>query len=137
VCVTSMADDRLAALYGRRRWSEMYQAAHRVRPLLNQRRIVITCAIPLPGLEPTEVVYSPPRTQREQTMEKLERTARSLLDEHGYVTRGDLARVAGIHKSTVGYYWYGLVDRLNLHLGEITVPSARYPKGRPTQAALR
>jgi hypothetical protein len=47
VGVTSMADRRLAPIYEHWRWSEMLQAAHRVRPIENPWSIVVLCSIPL------------------------------------------------------------------------------------------
>jgi hypothetical protein len=68
VSVRTMRDERLAPMYDWWRWSEMFQAAHRVRPILNQRRVVVLCAIPVEGLAPTSVTYTP---RRAKTLGKL------------------------------------------------------------------
>jgi hypothetical protein len=110
----------------------MYQAAHRVRPLLNKRRIVVTCAIPLANLEPTDVSYS---NRKDRTMDKLREAARRLIQKQGEFSRQDLAHEAGVHRTTIGRYWYDLIEIENLRIIEIAVPSDRYPGGRMSEAA--
>jgi predicted HTH transcriptional regulator len=110
----------------------MYQAAHRVRPLLNKRRIVVTCAIPLANLEPTTVSYC---NRKNRTMDKLREAARRLIQEQGYFSRQDLAHEAGVNRTTVGRHWYDLIEIEGLKIEEIAVPSDRYPGGRITEAA--
>jgi uncharacterized RmlC-like cupin family protein len=133
VAVSSMRDERLAPIYEHWRWSEMYQAAHRVRPILNKRRIVVVCAIPLAGLEPTTASYS---NGKWQTRNKLGTAAGRLIREQGFFTRQGLAEAAGVHKTTVGRHWSDLVRALGLRVVERAVPSARYPGGRVTETAM-
>ena len=110
----------------------MYQAAHRVRPLLSKRRIVVACAIPLANLEPTTVSYS---NGKWGTMDQLRAAVKHLIQERGYITRADLAEKTGVHRTTAGRYWYDLVESENLRIIEIDVPSERYPGGRMSEAA--
>jgi hypothetical protein len=133
VSVRSMKDKRLAPIYDRWRWSEMYQAAHRVRPLLNKRHIVVACAVPLDGLKPTFASYSNDRLNKH---DKLYATADRLLKERGYFTRKDLELEAGVHKSTVSRHWPKLIKSLDLLIVKIPVPSKRYPNGRETEFAV-
>jgi hypothetical protein len=132
VTASTMRDQRLAPIYDHWRWAEMYQAAHRVRPILHGRRIVITCAIPLSGLEPTSVSYTGRRTD---TLDTLRAAARRLIREKDKFTREDLARAAGMSKSTVRRYWHDLLQAEHLHIVEYAVSSPRYPGGRRTEAA--
>lgn len=133
VSVTSMRDERLAPIYERWRWSEMYQAAHRVRPLLFKRRIVVLCAIPLPGLEPTSVTYT---ARKGRTLAKLRAGARQLISEQGYFTRQDLAQATSLSKATVRRYWEAALEAEGLETDEIAVPSDRYYRGRGCEAAF-
>jgi DNA-binding transcriptional ArsR family regulator len=132
VTVHTMRDERLAPIYEHWRWAEMYQAAHRVRPILHGRRIVITCAIPLSGLEATSISYTGRSTN---TLDALRATARRLLREKGEFTRQDLARAAGMSESTVSRHWDDLVRAERLDIVEVARASARYPGGRRVQAA--
>jgi hypothetical protein len=133
VTVTSLEDERLAPLYEQWRRAEMYQAAHRVRPALHKRRIVVTCAIPLPGLEPTSASYS---NGGAETRARLEAAAARLLAQEGYFTRKELADEAGVHRSTVSRHWDRLVQEMGLSVIEVAVPTARYPNGRLAEAAM-
>jgi hypothetical protein len=132
VSVSTMRDQRLAPIYEHWRWSEMYQAAHRVRPILRGRRIVITCAIPLSGLEPTSVSYAGRRTD---TLDALCVAARRLIREKGHFTRSDLAITVAVSESTVRRYWDDLLQAEQLRIVEIAVPAPRYPGGRKAEAA--
>lgn len=132
VTVTSMADERLAPLYERWRWAEMYQAAHRVRPALYKRRITVTCAIPLPGLAPTAASYSSRRTE---TTAQLEEAAARLLAQEGHFTQKELAYEADFDVSTVSRHWNQLIQEMGLTIVQVAVPSPRYPNGRTAKAA--
>jgi hypothetical protein len=134
VSVTSMRDERLAPLYEHWRRSEMYQAAHRVRPVLHKRRIVVTCAVPLEGLEPTSISYT---DGRPGTRAKLVAAAERLLQNVPWLSRQSLAEESGLHLSTVSRHWSALVDSLGLQLDQMRVPSDRYPGGRLTETAKR
>jgi hypothetical protein len=131
VAVSSMEDERLAPLYERWRWAEMYQAAHRVRPVLHQRRVVVTCAIPLRGFPPTSTSYS--RWQKKTT--NLKEAASRLLVDKGYFSRNDLAKESGRHKSTISRHWDNLIEQMELAVEKRPVATPRYPNGRPTEIA--
>jgi hypothetical protein len=109
VAVRSMRDERLVPLYEHWRWSEMYQAAHRVRPVLHKRRTVVTCAIPLEGLPATTASYSPPGRKKAKT--PLQDIASRILEDKGFFTRRDLTEKSGLHKSTVSRHWDRLIEQ--------------------------
>jgi hypothetical protein len=134
VSVTSSSDERLVPIYEHWRWSEMYQAAHRVRPVLHPRRIVVTCAIPLRGLRPTIVQRT---TGQAGTLERLCGAAERLLEQGRLLCRTTLAEEADMSLSTASRYCYEVVERLDLTVVEILVPSERYPGGRKTQVGTR
>ena len=109
--IRTMQDKRLRPIYERMRWAEMYQAAHRVRPILFPRGIEIIFAIPIDGLPANKILY---RISKE--WDKLIEAAITLLSTQGEFTRDDLATISGVSIRTVKKHWSILVNEMELEI---------------------
>jgi len=133
VSIPTMADQRLVPLYEHLRHSEMIQAAHRLRPLLNPKKIVVLTPIPLEGFSLVDIQYS---TRADDTIEQLCKAIKGILDEKGYASRKDIAVAAKVSNSTARNYFKRIALKLGASIKQLRIPTRRYPQGRMTEVIV-
>jgi len=137
VCVTTMADDRLQPIYEHMRWKDMYQAAHRVRPIRNPRHIIIAFSIPIDGLQATEIKYQTIRRGPVGDFDRMVEAVRYLIRTQGRASRQDIASVAKVSIGTVKKHWARLVEATGCKVIKDRNRSRRYQgQGRPIEVLV-